>query len=569
MMRPLRAVLGVVVACGLAATLIPSAQGASRASAAVASPALSTSVDTAFGTSESEDSRESLYHAVTTPVPFTDVRFVLPDRGRMFVSDADVVHVIDDQGAIERTITGAAGAEGMAVSADGATLYVAESELGYIAAVTVATGEITHTYTVASCPHELAVMGTTLFYTSGCSLSGWISHLDLATGIAAGLPDQVLTNSSALLTATTDTLIVADGQLRSWSIHAAEDGTPVFGVENSGPYFPHVLSLTSRDGNVVVIDASVNSYGIYRSDLGAIRAYPAVSYPTAIAWSHDGSKIVGGSDTPHGNGIRVFNADDANVTVAASIPSLAGRDGNQGVTPGAVMFSSDDSTVIALTREWTTQGWKYAIARASTTPASPSTVTLRVTAPSAFGRTSRVEVRSPGRPNSPILVTVTIPSRTWRASTSVLTNDAGIGIAQINVPFSGTLTAQLAGDLHHEAAPPVSASVRIPSGLAVTMGLPSRLVRGVVHYAKLSSMRQKVLLSPSVQSRMVRVTLQYLRGRSWVSTRPFTLFTDGHGYVSTAMKSARPRVLYRLVYNFDGDTWNSASAATSRVFTLG
>ena len=569
-MRPMRAVLGVVVACGLVATMIPSAQGASRTSAATASPALSTSVNAAYGTLDSEDSQESLYHAVTTPVSFTDVRFVLPDRGRMFVSGADLVHVIDDQGAIERTITGLAGAEGMAVSADGATLYVAQSELGHIAAVTVATGEITQTYTVASCPHQLAVVGTTLFYTNGCASSGWIGHLDLTTGIAAGLPDQVLTNSTALLTATTDTLIVADGQLRSWAVHPAEDGTPVFGVENSGSYFAHVLSLTSHDGNVVVIDAALDYlYRIYRPDLGAIRAYPAPSYPTAIAWSHDGSKIVGGSDTPHGNGIRVFNADDAKVTVAASIPSLAGRDGNQAVTPGAVMFSADDSTVIALTREWSKQGWTYAIARALTTPANPSTVTLRVTPPAAFGLKSRVEVRSPGRPHSRILVTVTVPSRTWRASTSVLTNEAGIGIAQINVPFTGTLTAQLAGDLHHEAAPPASASVRIPSGLAVTMGLPSRLVRGVVHYAKLSSMRQKVLLSPSVPSRMVRVTLQYLRGRSWVSTRPFTLFTDGHGYVSTAMKSARPRVLYRLVYNFDGDAWNSASAATSRVFTLG
>ena len=567
MKRATQAVLGALIAAALAAATVPAARGAVLPNPVAPTSGLSTSVGAGFTSTDSEPSGGSLYHAVTTPVTFTNVRFVMPGHGQMFVADADVVHVINDQGTVERTITGLNGADGMTLSADGTTLYVAESSLGSIAAVNVATGEISSTYTVSSCPQQLALMGATLYYTSGCSDSGWIGHVDLTTGSAAGTADQTLNHSDALLTATSDVLIVADGQLRSWSITSRPDGSPVFGTESNGSYFPHVLSLTRHDDNVVVIDSDVNAYGIYRPDLGAIRSYPTVAYPTAIAWSADGSVIAGGSDTPDGNGIRLIKASDGSTTSAASIPSLAGRDGNQAVVPGGLMFSVDESTVIALTRESSAQGWSYAIARASTTAARPSAVTLRVTPPSIYGKPSRVEVRSPGRPNARILVTASGSS--WHASKSVTTDANCVGVAEFFVPYSSVLTATLAGDLQHAAARPVSVPVRIPSALTVTMASPSRLTKGVVHYTKLTYMRQRVLLSPKMQSRMVRVTLQYNSGRAWVSTRPFTLYTDTNGYVSTAMKSGRPHVLYRIAYSFSGDAWNAASSKVSPVYVLG
>jgi len=164
---------------------------------------------------------------------------------------------------------------------------------------------------------------------------------------------------------------------------------------------------------------------------------------------------------------------------------------------------------------------------------------------------------------------VTASARSWHASTYVTTDANCVGTTQLVVPYSGVLTATLAGDLLHEAAPPVSVRVRIPSALTVSMASPSRLIRGVVHYTKLSYMRQRVLLSPKVQSRMVRVTLQYRSGRAWVSTRPFTLYTDANGYVSTAMKSGRTGVLYRIAYSFSGDSWNTASSKVSPIFVLG
>ena len=567
MRRATRGVLGALVAGALAAAVMPAAHGAAIPHLSSQPPVPSSVASTGFSATDAESSGESLYHAVTTPVAFSDVRFVLPGQGRMFVADADVVHVVNDQGTVERTFTGLDGAEGMVLSVDGTTLYVAKSSAGAIAAVNVATGEVTGTYTVSSCPRQLALIGATLFYTSGCLASGWIGHVDLTTGAASGTPDQVLDHSDALLTATSNTLIAADGHLRSWGVTSGPDGSPVFSTESNGSYFPHVLRLTPHNDDVVVIDSGVNAYGIYGPDLGPIRSYPTVAYPTAIAWSGDGTVIAGGSDTPDGNGIRLFSALDGSVISAASIPSLAGRDGNQGVVPGGLMFSADESTVIALTREWSAKGWTYAIARASTLPVPSSTVTLRVTPPTIYGRPSRIEVRSTGRPNSRILVTAS--ARSWHASTYVTTDANCVGTTQLVVPYSGVLTASLAGDLLHEAAPPVSVRVRIPSALTVTMASPSRLIRGVVHYSKLSYMRQRVLLSPKVQSRMVRVTLQYRSGRAWVSTRPFTLYTDANGYVSTAMKSGRTGVLYRIAYSFSGDSWNTASSKVSPIFVLG
>ena len=515
--------------------------------------------------SESESSRR--YHALVAPAPFTDVRFVLSDQAHMYVAAGDAVYDINDRGEIERTITGLVGATGLAMSSDGTTLYVAETGADKIAAIARATGVVVSEFAVGVCPQHLVVLATTLFYSAGCSGAGSIGHINLITGQVAVTADKTLSRSDALIAATSDTLITADGHLRSWQITTADDGQPVLGNENGGPYFPHALSLTTHADKVVIIDSEVNGYGIYSSDLSPFHMYETVSSPTAIAWSNDGSLIAGGSDTPKGNGIRLINASDGLVSVQASIPSLSGREGYQAVVPGGLMFAADEKSVVALTQEWTSHGRAYSVARATTTPPSPSTVTVRVTTPRGYGKAAHIQVRTPGRPKVRVLVAVSGGS--WHSSRIVTTDAHGLGSVDLVVPYSGTVTASLAGDLSHQEARPSTVQIRAPSALTITMARGYRVVRRVVHYSLLNDMRQRVLLSPRVPSRMVTVTLAYKNGSRWLNTKPFTLYTDANGYVNTAMRIARRSVPYRLTFRFSGDSLNTGSVKTSPVFILG
>ncbi len=560
MWRATRALCATLAICGLFSTIGPAARASSFATATDVSAAQ-------FSIQDSESDGASLYRALVTPTPLADVRFVLPDRGHLYVAAGDAVYDINDRGQIARTFAALPGASGLAVSLDGSTLYVAESAVDKVVAITIETGVVTTEYAVASCPQHLAVVASTLFYSAGCLSAGVIGHVNLSTGEVSANSDQVLTHSDSLIAATSDTLIVADGHLRSWQITTSQEGQPVFGLESGGSYFPHVLSLTTHEQTVVVIDSGVNAYGIYRPDLGGLQSYETVSYPTAIAWSHDGSLIAGGSDTPKGNGLRLINASDEHVGVQASIPSLTGREGYQAVVPGGLMFALDEQSIVALTQEWTSHGWAYSIARAATTPASASTVTVHVTAPSIYGRPTRIQVTTPGRPHVRVLITAMGGS--WHSSRVVTTDAQGAGSVDLVVPYSGTVTANLSGDLDHEAARPASVRVRIPSSLTIAMARGTRVVNGIVHYAKLSDMRQHVLLSPKIKSRMVKATLAYKASGKWLTTKPFTLYTDANGYVNTVMKSARRSVLYRLTYSFSGDAWNTGIAKSSLAFMLG
>ena len=515
---------------------------------------------------DEESGGSSLYHALVAPTSFSDVRFVLPSDHQMFVSDADAVHVINDQGDVVRTITDIPTATGLAISADGTTLFAAEESAAQIVGIDVASGMISTTFTVAPCPQQLAVIGSVLFYTAGCSSTGMISHVNLSTGVVSTNPDQTLQDSQALLAATSDTLFTSDGRLRSWGVTTDINGEPVYSAESDGSYFPHVMSLVAHDQDVVVMDAGINGYGLYRPDLGGAGFISTVSYPTAVAWSADGSHIAAGSDTPRGNSLRVISTADSTVGVQAAIPSLKGLDGNQAVFPGALMYSADESRLVALTRECSGSTCSYAIAQASTSAPLPSTVTVRVTGPRTYGEPSHIEVHSPGRPGVSVLVTVANGS--WHSSRSVTTNSGGVGLVNLVIPYSSAVTAHLAGDLQHEDARPQTVAVRIPAAFAVTLGRGVRVLHGVVHYGRLSDMRQRVLLNPRKALRMVKVTLQYRAGAKWFSAKPFTVYTDATGYVNTVMRQARRNVLYRIIYAFAGDAWNTSATQTSGLFIL-
>jgi hypothetical protein len=144
-MRGVRAV-GVIAVMAAAAVVASMVVAAPRASAANA------------------------FQANVTALPFATYRDIAVDggRGHVFVAGGDVVVVTDLDGNIVKTID-APGASGLALSADGATLYAALNATQAIATISTAKLKVTARYdTGVLCPRDLALAQGRIWFSHEC-----------------------------------------------------------------------------------------------------------------------------------------------------------------------------------------------------------------------------------------------------------------------------------------------------------------------------------------------------------------------------------------------------------------
>jgi hypothetical protein len=110
------------------------------------------------------------FQANVTALPFATYRDIAVDaaRGHVFVSGGDVVVVTDLDGNIVKTIS-APGASGLALSADGATLYAALNVTPAIATISTAKLKVTARYgTGVLCPRDLALAQGRIWFSHEC-----------------------------------------------------------------------------------------------------------------------------------------------------------------------------------------------------------------------------------------------------------------------------------------------------------------------------------------------------------------------------------------------------------------
>jgi hypothetical protein len=126
------------------------------------------------------------YQANVTVLPFASYQDMAVDteHGHLFVSGGDLVVVTDLAGRIVKTLDGQKGASGLALSADGATLYAALNQAGAIAAISTAKLKETGRYKVGSfCPRDLALAQGRIWFSHDCDgLRAGFSSLQLDGG---------------------------------------------------------------------------------------------------------------------------------------------------------------------------------------------------------------------------------------------------------------------------------------------------------------------------------------------------------------------------------------------------
>ncbi|MFD5828546.1 YncE family protein [Lentzea sp. NPDC060358] len=243
---------------------------------------------------------------------FSDIA-VDPTLGHVFVSSKldNAVAVTDLSGNAVAKLSNLPGATGLALSPDGRTVFVALSQFGAIAAVDTLTLTERTRYPVGEvCPSDLAVTGTRLYFSYGCTTwGGGIGRVGLdgtgaRTGLATGhySPHQLATSPARPGLLATGQPGLSPSELRV--LREEGDGLVLQGVRDAGSNLADVEF--SKDGTQVHV-AGGAPYQIqsYTSDTLAVRgSYNTGPYPVAVSVSQDTGALAAGvnSDTS----VRVY-----------------------------------------------------------------------------------------------------------------------------------------------------------------------------------------------------------------------------------------------------------------------
>ncbi|MFI0982495.1 hypothetical protein ACH4SP_36500 [Streptomyces sp. NPDC021093] len=255
----------------------------------------------------------------STPLPIGSYRDMAVDGAhqRVFLTDpfGGTVLVTDYTGQVVKRIGNEAGAWGVALSPDSATLYVALRDAGAISVIDTATLEERARYDTGTGsgayagPTSLALAGGKLWF--GYSLDTWRGALGSVDLSAA---DPVVTRGEGLDTfrgsphlaaapRDPDTLVAAesDGNSATLAVYDVSSGRTSEQARRTAPgpdgcASLQDLALTPDGSRVVVACASPYYHQAFRtSDLSDDGRYTTDSYPNSVAVAPDGTIAAGSS----------------------------------------------------------------------------------------------------------------------------------------------------------------------------------------------------------------------------------------------------------------------------------
>lgn len=259
------------------------------------------------------------------PLPMSSFARIVADsaHGHLFFSPGrtgSALVVTDLSGKQVTTIGSLPGATGLALSPDGASLWVAEAKGDALARIDTATLQVVQTITLpaGTCPGDVAVVGTRVVYGYSCYQYG-------GSGSWGGIGIVDSTDGSVLGAVTSGPgykPVVAAGP--AGQVFAAEDGlsptdlylydvtgaTPVL-VAQRAQICSNLQDLAARpDGSqVVTACGSPYEHDVYSADkLASAGVYGSGPYPNAAAWSGDGSVVAVGTDSAYDIDVRLYAA---------------------------------------------------------------------------------------------------------------------------------------------------------------------------------------------------------------------------------------------------------------------
>ncbi|WP_333777731.1 hypothetical protein [Streptomyces sp. IBSBF 3136] len=294
-------------------------------------------------------------------LPLSHYAHLLVDaaHGHLFFSQgagSTGILVTDLSGTPVTTITGEQGATGLALSADGGTLYAALADGDAVAAIDTSTLDESARWSTGSgsAPVSVAVAGGRVWYGCTAGDGGGIGSVDPATADPAATPQPSMSHwSAAPLLAAGGGVLAAEEPTQNLS-HVAtfdvSDGTASAKADTLVRGGTATGLQVTGDGSQVLIAAPQQPalYAYRTADLGS--ASPAVYYtggvnsgPAALAVDTDGTIAVG-STSGAAAGFYVYSG-------AGNLAENHGAFPSGTVAPDGLAWGADGSTLYAVTRD--------------------------------------------------------------------------------------------------------------------------------------------------------------------------------------------------------------------------
>ncbi|MEV6601673.1 hypothetical protein AB0M36_33180 [Actinoplanes sp. NPDC051346] len=485
-----------------------------------------------------------LRFALPTTDETTDVLAVGSD---VWVAAGNSVLIATPTGTVKTSVNGLFGAKALTLSPDGQSVYVSASTGSKIFQVSTS-GAILGSWASQGCPGKSAIAGGALYYVYGCdAATRGVARLDLSTLTDASL----LTDDNAqALTAAGSTLVTytSGGQLTSYAIGA--DGAL---TEQADEYTSTTYDAElSPDGTQLLTTRYGGGYGLARYDAATLAPFGTFDtgpYPSAVAWSPDGTKFAGIVDAMYETSpVHVFSAQDGTVLTRATSAGTTSYDSQA----DEASWSADGRYLYSLAQEHA--GNTYLVV----TPAAgqaKAPLTVSVTPASAYGRNLKVTVRTANRPGTRVNVTVTQNGAAIK--TSLTTNSSGVATVALPAKASGTVTASTPTDLSYLAAS-TSARFSTPSVVTAKLTGQASTKKGVAQYTSYSKVRLNIQILPKHLGK-VSISLQRRSGGTWKTVQKGTVATAANGTLPIVMTGAAKKVTFRFVVKAAADSVAGAS----------
>ena len=426
----------------------------------------------------------------------TDPQAMIDVAGHLFVTDGNTVTVLSETGTVVKKFTGMFGAATIVASPSGNRVYVALPGASSIAVIDTGALRVVGTWAAGPCTRGVALVGSRLFYSYGCAdQPDLVASMDAATGgdiVAADLGRTGLTDgvAPAVLAGLGSTLAVAlpdidPVQLETFTV----DGTtlkPLAAFDGVADNL-HTLALADDGASVLLASGAPYELQEYHSATFAPEgSWTTGPYPTALAVSHDGTLIAGGTDPGDADGhdLEVFGRITGSETDRGSASAMT-------IQPSTVTFAADDKTVFALAAS-STGSPGFALTSIGSGPAVASTIALTVTPPHTVATALTATATVPGHPHEPVAFTVTAAGRPLQRL--ALTDAHSVARLSARVSGGGTVTAAYAGNAYVAAA--VSRTIRfaVSATLRLSLAPPSVLGGSLLATARLENRPGKAVL---------------------------------------------------------------------------
>jgi hypothetical protein len=415
--------------------------------------------------------------STAVPLPITQYAHMLVDAAHQHLffsggAGSSSILVTDYAGQTVATISGETNAGGLALSADGSTVYAALGTTDAVSAISTDTLTETARYDTGtgSDPESVAWSAGKVWFGYGPAGNGGIGSVDPSASPATVTLKATGDSwySAPIVAATADGELVAGEPGQSPAELASYDVSSGSAQVLHGQLFldsPSVssnlrdLAITPDGKDVVTACGAPYRHQVFKvADLSPDGQYNSTNYPDSVTLGADGT-VFAGSDNYYGDSVFVFAPGNPNALTSYPVAL------NTDLAPAGLAVTPDDSTLFAVTTDVYGKNPTLHVIQNPAQTASSLTLTgpTRVHPHSAVTLTGSLGGASPYTAGQTVHVTrVDSADPSGTALSDVTTAaDGSFGITD-TPPVTGTVTYKVsyAGDVHLTASN-ASATVQV------------------------------------------------------------------------------------------------------------